>query len=215
MGWRVASPSLDDRRTLVLLVTPIVVIIAVGTVANALTPLLLKQHPLVLIAGEARNRNLLLAASRVSVVPFVLVGVARRMVSDPLFFALGHLYGDRAVAWIESRLGGGSLLSRVTTEGFRRFSGLMVFLFPGSLVCVLAGASGMRVRTFLALNLAGTVAAVLVLRAFAAVLKGPVGAVQRFNDRYVVLLTVLSVVAVAGWLVWQRWQGDEAPEGDG
>ena len=90
------------------------ILIAIGTVANALTPWLLKNHPLWLVALEARNRNLLATASRVDVVPFVVFAVVRRMVSDPLFFLLGRLYGDRALRWAERRLGGNDLIVKVT-----------------------------------------------------------------------------------------------------
>jgi membrane protein DedA with SNARE-associated domain len=197
-----------SRRTLVLLVTPIVVLIAVGTVANALTPWLLKNHPLWLVALEARNRNLLAAASRVDVVPFVVFGVVRRMVSDPLFFLLGHLYGDRALRWAERRLGSNDVIVKVTEQGFRRASGAMVFLFPGALVCVLAGVSRMSVRAFFALNFAGTVAAVIVLRLFARVLEGPIDAVLRFNDRNWKWLTILSVALVGAALLLQRARGE-------
>jgi membrane protein DedA with SNARE-associated domain len=200
-----ATPS---RRTLILLVTPIVILIAVGTVANALTPWLLKNHPLWLVALEARNRNLLAAASRVDVVPFVVFGVLRRMLSDPLFFLLGHLYGDNALRWAERRLGSNDVIVKVTEQGFRRASGAMVFLFPGALVCVLAGVSRMSVRAFLTLNLAGTVSAVIVLRLFAKVLEAPIEAVLRFNDRNVKWLTLLSVALVVTALILQRRRGE-------
>jgi membrane protein DedA with SNARE-associated domain len=191
----------DERRTLTLLVAPIVVLLAAGTVANALTPVLLKEHPLLLISLEARNRNLLAAASRVDVIPFVIFGCLRRLASDPLFFALGHRYGDRTLAWAKAKLGGGEWLVRLAEGGFRRASVVMVFLFPGALVCVLAGVAGMRMRVFLALNVAGTIAAVVTLRAFAGVLEEPIDAVLRFNDRYVWWLTGVSVVVVALYVI--------------
>jgi membrane protein DedA with SNARE-associated domain len=185
-----------------------VILITVGTVANALTPWLLKNHPLWLVALEARNRNLLAAASRVDVVPFVVFGVVRRMLSDPLFFLLGHKFGANALRWAERRLGGNDVLIKVTEQGFRRASGAMVFLFPGALVCVLAGVSRMAFRTFLALNFAGTLAAVVVLRLFARVLDAPIEAVLRFNDRNVKWLTAASIVFVILFFVLQRFRGE-------
>ena len=199
-----ASPS---RRTLILLVTPIVILIVVGTVANALTPWLLKNHPLWLIALEARNRNLLAAASRVDVLPFVVFGVVRRMLSDPLFFLLGHYYGEDALRWAQRRLGGNEVIVQVTQDWFRKASGFMVFLFPGALVCVLAGVSRMSVRMFVTLNFLGTVTMVIVLRLFARVLRDPIDAVLRFNDRNVKWLTVVSIALVVVALVLQRVRG--------
>ena len=83
----------------------------------------------------------------------------------------------------------------------------MVFLFPGALVCVLAGVSRMSVRMFLALNLLGTVAVVIVLRLFARVIEEPIEAVLRFNDRNVKWLTALSIALVVVALLLQRVQG--------
>lgn len=210
------SPSVENldaveqpsRRTLVLLVAPIAVLITLGTIANALTPVLLKEHPLLLISLEARNRNLLAAAGRVDLVPFVIAGVLRRMASDPLFFLLGHLYGDRALRWAERRLGGGEILVKLTEDWFRRASAVMVFFFPGALVCVLAGVSRMSTRAFVTLNFAGTVTAVVVLRLFAHALEGPIDAVLAFNDRNVKWLTLVSVIGVAGIVLLQRGRGD-------
>ena len=69
---------------LVLLVAPIVVLSTLGTIATALTPTLAANHPLLLIAMDARNRMLVLARE-VDVVPFVVVAVLRLSLSDPLF----------------------------------------------------------------------------------------------------------------------------------
>lgn len=207
MALEETKPPAPSRRTLVLLVAPIIVLIVVGTVANALTPWLLKNHPQLLITLEARNRNLLAAAGRVDLVPFVVIAVIRRMLSDPLFFLLGHHYGDDALRWAEKRLGGNDVLVKVTEQGFRRWSGVVVFLFPGALVCVLAGVSRMKVRTFLILNFLGTVSMVIVVRLFAKAIEGPIEAVLEWNDRNVKWLTAVSVIAVVVFFVLQRFQG--------
>lgn len=201
------QPRRPSRRTLILLVTPIVALIAIGTVANASTSWLVANHPLALIALEARNRNLLLVANQVDLLPFVVVGVVRRMISDPLFFLLGHLYGPDALRWAERRLGGGERLVALTERGFRRAAGAMVFLFPGALVCVLAGVTGMRPIVFGALNLAGTLVAVLVLRAFAGILESPLERLLAWNERNVGWLTAVLVATVAASLWWQHRRG--------
>jgi len=196
-----------SRRALALLIVPIVALAAVSAVATALSPTLLADHPLVLVALEPRNRNLVLTASRVDALPFVVFATLRRVVSDPLYFALGRLYGQGAVRWIERRSGPGGRVVTLVERTFGRAAPLMVFLFPGILVCVLAGALRMRPRTFLLLNVTGTVAVVLALRQFSQQLDGPVGAIQDFNDANVGWLTGLTVALVLGWLVWQRLRG--------
>jgi membrane protein DedA with SNARE-associated domain len=178
---------------------------AVGLASTAATSWLLAEHPLVLVALEPRNRNLLLTTPLIDdAVPFVVLATIRRVASDPVYFALGHLYGDRAVAWVERRAGGGV---RLLERAFRRASWPLVFAFPGLLVCVLAGATGMRTRTFLALNITGTVLTVLALRLFAQQLEPVLDPIAEWNERNQTTITVVLVVAVAAWLLWQRRRG--------
>lgn len=194
-----------SRRTVVLLVTPIVVLFVLSTVATALTPALAARHPLLLIMLEARNRNLVLAR-RVDLVPFVLVATLRRSLTDPLFYFLGRLFGDRAVRWLENQAGGGSYVRAMETF-FSKAAYPMVFMFPGAIVCALAGATGMPLAAFLVVNIAGTVFAVLVLRLFGDVLSAPVDAIVGFFDRNLVVTTSISVGLVVLWLVLARLQG--------
>lgn len=202
-----AERPAPSRRTLALIVGPILGVVVVGTLGNMLHPQLLKDHPLWLVAMEPRNRFLLLVAAKVDFVPFLVVATIRRLISDPLFFLLGALYGDAGVRWAERRLGDDVGIVKAIERGFSKAAPVMVFLFPGAVVCVLAGATGMRLATFLALNVAGTVAAVTVLYRFAEVFDGPLGAVNRFYANNAKVLTVLSVVVTLLWLWNQRRRG--------
>ena len=198
-----------SRRTLVLLVTPILAVIAIGIVGNAVHPWLVKHHPLWLVGMEPRNRFLILVADRVSFVPFLVVATLRRLVSDPLFYLLGFLYGARAVRWAEKRFDNGSGLIQGFERLFERAGPAMVFLFPGAIVCVLAGVTGMHPGLFLFLNVAGTVAIVTVVY-FAAELPlvdTILGAVNGFYSRNAKWLTVISVALTAYWLWDQRRKG--------
>ena len=189
---------------LTVLVALIVVFWAVGIASTAATSWLLAEHPLALVALEPRNRNLLLATPLVDdAVPFVVLATFRRVASDPVYFALGHLYGDRAITWVERRTGGVRLLERA----FRRASWPLVFAFPGLIVCVLAGATGMRTRTFLALNISGTVVTVIALRLFAQQLEPVLEPIAEWNERNQSTITAVLVVAVVAWLLWQRRRG--------
>jgi len=141
-----------SRRTLVLLVAPIVVITSLGFVATAFTPALAARHPLLLIALDARNRFLVLARG-VDLVPFVVVAVLRRSLSDPLFYLLGRFYGEGALRWLERKGGGGQLVV-ITEKFFHRAGYPMVFLFPGAIVCALAGQTGMAPAGFVIANVA-------------------------------------------------------------
>lgn len=186
-----AKPS---RRTLWLLVSPLVVIWVGATIATALTPTLAAKHPLLLITLDPRNRNLVLAR-HVDLLPFLVVGVLRRLLTDPLYYLLGRLYGDATIRWLEKKAGGGQLV-RWAEKGFAKASYPIVFLWPGPIVCALAGAAKMRVRGFLITNLAGTIAAVVVLRLSGDILAGPVDAILGFFNRNLVVTTAVTIVLV-------------------
>lgn len=218
-------PSAVGRRRVLLVVVPIAVLSAAGIAAAALTPVLVRDHPLLLLVLESRNRSLLLAGPRVDPVPFVVVGVLRRFASDPFYYLAGRWFGDRAVAWAEDRFGGGrrgasgppAPLRDAATRLealFARFADVLVFLFPGALVCALAGASGMRPRRFVALNLLGSLAVVVALRLVVDAAGGPLAAILDFNDRNAGWLTAVFVVGTAVWLLSQRRQG-RSPLGGG
>lgn len=205
---RAGASDRPDRRTVTVLVVLVGAFWILGTVANALAPTLIADHPLVLVALEPRNRFLLLVAGRVDLVPYLVFATFRRIASDPVYFALGHLYGDRSIRWMESQAGErGGRAVRFIERTYARFSKPMVFLFPGLPVCVLAGATGMRTRTFLVLNLTGTIAAVVVLRAFAEQLEPVVLPFTEWIDENQALLTVFSVALVLAYLGYQRWRG--------
>jgi membrane protein DedA with SNARE-associated domain len=186
-------------------VVPIVVLTVVGTAATALTPALAARHPLLLIMLEARNRNLILARA-VDFVPFLLVATVRRTLSDPLYYLLGWYYGDAAVRWLEVKAGMGSY-ARMMEKIFRKASYPAVFFFPGAIVCALAGVVGMRFGVFIALNLAGTITAVLALKQFGNIFATPVEAVVGFFDRHLVVTTAASVALVALSIVLGRLEG--------
>ncbi len=195
------------RRTLVLIVVPILAVMVIGTIGNAIHPTLVRDHPLWLVAMEPRNRFLLLVAGKVSFWPFLVVATLRRLVSDPLFYLLGHLYGDRGVRWMERRMGEAGGVVRAIERGFAKAGPVLVFLFPGSLICVLAGATGMSPALFLVLNVVGTATMVTLLYQLAEVLDGPLGAINRFYGNNTRTLLIISVVATAYWLWDQRRRG--------
>lgn len=197
-----AKPS---RRTLILLVAPIIVITSMGFIATAFTPALATRHPLLLIALDARNRFLVLARE-VDIVPFVIVAILRRTFSDPLFYLLGRFYGEGAVRWLEKKAGFGDLV-KYAEKFFAKAAYPMVFFFPGAIVCALAGQTGMSPVGFMAANLAGTLTAVLAVRAFSDAISSPVESLLGFFDRNIVVTTVISVTLVVLSLVLNRYQG--------
>jgi len=202
---RAGSPS---RRTLTLIIGPILAVIVAGNVGNLFHAPLLKEHPMWLVALEPRNRFLLLVAQKgVSFWPFLAVAAARRLISDPLFYLLGHLYRDRAVRWMERKMGEGGGVVRVIERAFNKAAPVMVFVLPGLPVCVLAGATGMSPVLFAALNVAGTITMVTLMYQLSDVLDGPLGAINRFYANNTRTLFIITFVALGLYLVTQYLQG--------
>jgi membrane protein DedA with SNARE-associated domain len=197
-----------------MVAVPLVVLSVAGIVAGAFTPLLVREAPLLLLVLESRNRYLLLVAARVEVVPFVVVGVLRRMASDPFYYLLGRWYGDRAVAWLERRAGGGHLAADVA-RWFGRIADFAVVLAPGAIVCTLAGVSGMRPRRFVVLNLIGSIGAVVVMRLIADAVAGPLATIVGFSDRNAVWLTAVFAAGTVIWLLAERRRGRGPVDGMG
>lgn len=196
-----------SRRTLYLIVGPILVIVAAGYVGNAFHPTLLNNHPLWLVAMEPRNRYLLLVADKVDFVPFLVVATLRRLASDPLFYLLGYLYGESGVRWMEKRFGDSGAVVRAMERGFGKAAPALVFLFPGLIVCVLAGATRMSPLLFAALNLAGTLTMVTVLYNLADVFEPVLDPINNFYRSNGKVLTVLAIVFTVWWVWDQRRRG--------
>ncbi|MGQ0743731.1 MAG: DedA family protein [Acidimicrobiales bacterium] len=195
-----------SRRRLILLVAPIIVLTVAGTIGSAFTPVLAVENPLLLIALDSRNRMLILARE-VSLVPFVVVALLRRSLSDPLFYLLGRFYGDGAVRWLEKKGGGGSLVT-TTERVFAKARYPMVFAFPGAIVCALAGQTGMSPVGFMVTNLAGTLTSIVAVRALGEAVASPVEAILGFFQRNLVVTTAISIALVLLSLVFNR--GEDA-----
>jgi membrane protein DedA with SNARE-associated domain len=193
-----------SRRTLILLVAPIILITTMGLIASAFTPTLATKHPLLMIALDARNRFLVLAR-HVDLVPFVIVAVLRRSFSDPLFYLLGRFYGDNALRWLQKKGGAGDLVP-FTEKLFKKAGYPMVFAFPGAIVCALAGQTGMSPVGFMVTNLAGTLTAVFAVRRFSSTIASPVEGLLGFFSRNLVLTTAISIGLVVLSLVLNRFQ---------
>src|SRR5205807_7516057 len=162
-------------------------------------------------AMEARDRNLLLAR-HVGVAVFLVVGSARRLISDPFFYLLGRHHGAAGIRWFR-RHGGGRVVAAMV-RAFRRAAYPMLVVFPGAVVCTLAGDAGVPPGAFAAIVVVRTIAVVLMIRFVGNVFAGPVDATIRFFDQHLVATSLVSVVLVAGWMLWERYSAGPASEVD-
>lgn len=185
------------RIRLPILLTPIVALAVIGTVADVIGPGLINERPLLQMFLNPRSRYLLLASPQVDAVPFFVVGFLRLVLTDPLFYLLGVQYGEAALRWAESKLGDDGGFIRAAERFFGRFGSAIILIAPSGYLCLLAGASGMRPRRFIALNLIGTISRLLLFRFLGEALKDELFAVLGFIQRYQWWLVGLSFVIVS------------------
>jgi membrane-associated protein len=196
--------------------TAIVILIGLSAVYSLalwpLVPALIGSHPLLLeiISGSTLAEVTVGAHSRLGELPLwfaIVAGVPGSMMFDWVFWWAGRRWGDRALHLMLGRDPSPRGIARREARAARlerlaeRFGPAAVVLaywlpVPSVLIYVAAGLSGMRLRTFLALDVVGTLLWVgPVVGLGYAVGKPAVDVVHRI-DHYSTLLTVAVVVVL-------------------
>jgi membrane protein DedA with SNARE-associated domain len=187
------------RRCLVVLGT----LWALSTVGRAFSLYLINHHPLVLVAMSPMGSHVLLAAALTNPIALLAVATARRVVFYAATFYLGRALGPYAVQWVEARARHFGRFVRFLERLFARAPRLVVLGAAGPTVSALAGMSGMRLSTFLALATVGLAVRLWVWIQFADVLRGPIEQVLAWIDEYWVPGTIV-LVAIIGVTQWRR-----------
>ena len=189
-------PGRPSRSRVVLVVIPIVGLIVAGYIGDALTTTLADEHPLLLVMLNARSRVLVLTTNQLDAVSFYAAAGLRLLAADPLFYLLGRWYGDAMIQWVEKRSKTFGEQIRLYERAFAKAAYPLVFLMPNPYICLFAGASGMRVASFFALNIAGTVFRLYLIRRVGEAFDGPIDGILDFFGRYRLPLFILSVALV-------------------
>lgn len=200
-GGRGAGPPSVRIRNLA--VGALVALTIAGWTGDILLSRLIDSHPLLFIALNARNRNLLLASPFLDAWSFYLVGLLRLLLSDPLFFLFGRWYGDAAVRWMERKAPTYGQLLRSAETWFAKAAYPMVALAPNNFICLFAGSSGMHPVAFLVLNVLGTVARLFALRVLGDVFASPLEGVVDFITEHRLAVFVVSL-ALVGLSIWSE-----------
>jgi len=196
-------------HTLKLLVAPVVLLVIATNVANVLWPTLQEDHPLLLIALSSINRYLILVSDDLDALSYYTVGTLRLLVSDPLFFLLGYWYGDRALAWMERKSPSYGTMLRRAQHWFGKAAWPLVAIMPNNFICLFAGAAGMRLGVFFALNLTGTLVRLYLIRVLGATFASPIDAFQDVVAEYRWWFIAASAVLVAFSLRGETARGGE------
>ncbi len=167
------------------------------------------KHPAWLIALNPRNRNLALATNQLEATTYYVIGFVRLVISDPLYYLLGFWYGDRALRWVERRSRTYGPFIRDGENFFRKASYPLIFAAPNNVICALSAATGVRLRTFIALNLSGTVVRLILIRQLGEVFESPLESIVDFIARYRTPVLIISAIAVA-WTIFSEFRGENS-----
>jgi membrane protein DedA with SNARE-associated domain len=182
-----------SRRVVTLVSVPLVILVIMSQVGDALAPTLVVNHPVWLMVLNSRTRNLALVTTRVDPVTFFSVGMARLLISDPLFFLLGVWYGDAAVSWMERRTRTWGSMLRSIERFFGKAAYPLIFIAPNNYICLFAGAAGMPIGAFFAVNIAGTLFRLWLVRVFGDAFERPIDALVGWIADHRVILLVISI----------------------
>lgn len=200
------EPARHPRWILPALGAGVITLVIANNVGNAAWASWINNRPLLLVAFNASNKYLIGTTPNTGFLEVLLVGTARLMAPDPLFYALGHLYRDRAVHWARRVFPtSGRLFDAIETgEGsFSRLLDALVFIMPNNPVCLIAGVTGMRFRRFLVLALTGTIGRIILMRFIGVVFSEQIGDLLDVVARYQRWLLAASGLAVVAYVAWQ------------
>lgn len=194
------------KHTFKLLLAPIIFLVICSNLAGVVWVDWQRDHPLGLIALSSINRYLILVADDLDAVSYYGVGTLRLLVSDPLFFLMGYWYGERALAWMDRRAPNYGPALRQFQGVFGKAAWPLIAIAPNNFICLFAGAAGMRVSLFFAVNVAGTVARLYLIRLAGEQFDSPIDAFQGFVAEYRIPFLVGSVLLV-GWTLRKEFSG--------
>ena len=207
-----AAPALPpDHQThprwlLPTLTASIVALVIASNLGNMVWASWVEDRPLGLLALNSSNKYLLVTSVSLEFVPMVVVATVRLLAPDPIFFAMGWLYGDRALHWARRTFpGAGQLLDYADGDPrlVHKVLNVLVVVAPNNLVCLVAGVVRYPIKRFVVLNVVGTVGRVLLMRWIGLFFEDQIEDVLDIVDRYQTWLLWGSIAAVVALVVWQ------------
>lgn len=173
-----------------------------GLIGTALSPTLIVDHPLWMIALNANNRWLILVTNHVDAWGFYVVALARRVIPTLAFFALGYWYGGRAVRWLEGRDPAGGEVFHIVEGWFERIGWWIVAIAPMTFVTLLAGAAKFRPRVLIPLVTVSILARLILLRWLGTQFTGTLESIVDWIDRTrgPLLVVTIGLVLVSAWM---------------
>ena len=179
-----------------------------ANVANAFSPTLLVREPVWLIALSSRIRWLVLVSPRLDPLTYFGIPMLRLLAVAAVYYLFGQRYGDRAVRWLESKMGGASRPILWIERQFHRARYAVIFFLPaGPFVSLLAGADKMPARAYYATTVFGLLARLIVLRLVAGAFTDLILQITDWVAANQIWLTGISLASVVAFALWSRRTG--------
>ncbi|HVW27226.1 MAG TPA: hypothetical protein VHC69_17790 [Polyangiaceae bacterium] len=204
--------SPEARRRMLQWCGGVLGVLTIGSlVGTAFMPYLLARHPLLLVALSPLFRHLVIAAPRVSAVPFFLVAVPRHVLPDPFVYLLGREFGHVAIEWVEGNSPFTGKIVRALERLFARVGPIALLISPDVIVSTLAGAARVPFPLFIVFNVLGTFLTVFVARWFGDVFEKSITEMVHYFEAHLWLVTVISILLVVAFNWYTARQ--KGPEG--
>src|SRR5690606_10865849 len=91
---------------------------------------------------------------------------------------------------------------------YAKYAYPIIFVAPNNIVCLFAGAAGMPLRAFFAVNLAGTVFRLWIIRRFGEAFDGPIDSIVGWVGDNRLPLLVISILAVVVSIALEAKRGE-------
>jgi membrane protein DedA with SNARE-associated domain len=188
-----------SRRVVAAVGLPLIALVVAGYIGDAAAPTLVDTHPAWLVALNPRNRNLVLVTNSLDAWTYYGLGTFRLLLTDPAFFLLGYWYGDAAVRWMERRTRTWGDMLRQLEQWFGKAAYPLIFAAPNNYICLFAGAAGMPLKAFFAVNIAGTVTRLYLIRRFGEAFESPIDDVVEWigDNRGPLLIVTVALVLIS------------------
>ncbi|HEY8546862.1 MAG TPA: hypothetical protein VIL36_17500 [Acidimicrobiales bacterium] len=201
-------PQPPSRRVITVIGVALATMVVMNWVGDAMTTTWAKEHPAWLIALNSRNRILALTTNQLDPWSYYGIASARLLASDPLFYLLGLWYGDSAITWMEKHTQTWGDILRQIEGWFGKAAYPLVFVAPNNPICLFAGAAGMPVKAFVALNVSGTFVRLFVIRRAGEAFEAPLDDVLGFFGEYRLPLFIASVVLLVLSIALEAKRGE-------
>lgn len=190
----------EDRRV-VQICLGVLGVLSVGSMAGtAFSLYLVKEAPLLLIGLSPLGRHFVLVAPSVDLLPFLAVGIGRRLAFYTACYFLGRSLGPIGLVWLEARAAAFARWVRWLERLFDRAGWGVLLAIAGPTTSLLAGIARMRLWVFLTLATISLFVRLLVMYEFAELLREPIEELLMLIEEYRAPGTILMILGI---LIWQ------------